>query len=83
MMIGTAMMMVVSCLGLERPGSVLADSLLPLYQGGRTWAQFFDAAKARRVTWKDNYANGAPSPELVERAKAVSGRWYILAVAED
>jgi hypothetical protein len=33
--------------------------------------------------WTSNYARGEPVAESVERAKAVSGKWRLLAVAED
>ena len=62
---------------------VRADSLERLYQQGRTFAEFLAATRARRETWLDNYA-GAVIPEpLLERARAVPGRWRLLVVAED
>lgn len=62
---------------------VASDSVARLYQGGRTWAEFFEAARARKPMWTDNYEAGAADPEFVARAKAVGGQWRILAVAED
>jgi hypothetical protein len=59
------------------------DSLRSLYQSGRTWQQFFDAANARKQMWTDNYARGVPADELATRAEAVPGTWRVLAVAED
>jgi len=63
----------------ERAG----DSLVALYDRGRTWQQFIDSAKARRQTWLDNHANGAPDSAAVARAALVPGRWRFLVVAED
>jgi len=60
-----------------------ADSLIDLHKGGRTWAEFFDAAKARKDMWRENYQNGLPDSAMVARVAAVSGQWRILAVAED
>lgn len=79
----TAVMLVGSCLAASGAEVPRSDSLLALYQGGKTWEEFFVAARARRETWKDNYDRGAPASDLVERAKVVPGQWQILAVAED
>ena len=59
------------------------DSVAQLYQGGRTWGEFFEAAKARKPMWTDNYQAGRPDSAIVDRAKAVGGQWRIVAVAED
>jgi len=64
-------------------GMASSDSLTKLFQGGRTWAEFFEAAKARKAMWGDNYEAGAPDPEMVTRARLVGGQWRIVAVAED
>ena len=63
--------------------SVGTDSLAALYDSGRTWAQFFEAAKARKEMWRSNYQAGAPDSAVVARAKAVGGHWRFLVVAED
>ena len=60
-----------------------SDSLGALFQHGKTWTEFFEGAKSRKETWRDNYANGEPAAELVERARAVDGTWQVLVVAED
>lgn len=62
---------------------VPSDSLVRLYQGGKTWEEFFRGARARRDTWEDNYRQGAADSALVARARAVPGEWRIVAVAED
>ena len=64
-------------------GGAPGDSVARLYQGGRTWGEFFEAAKARKPMWTDNYQAGGPDSAIVDRAKAVGGQWRILAVAED
>ena len=70
--------------GVTPAGSAIArtDSLASLYASGRTWGDFFAAAKARRVLWVDNYARGVPEA-LVARARAVGGTWRFLVVAVD
>ncbi|MHB1326606.1 MAG: thioredoxin family protein [Gemmatimonadales bacterium] len=59
------------------------DSLVALFETGKTWDEFLAAATARRTTWEENYGRGAVSDSaLITRARAVGG-WRILAVAED
>ena len=59
------------------------DSLVALFETGRTWGAFLAAANARRSTWEDNYGRGAVTDSaLIARARAVGG-WRILVVAED
>lgn len=74
---------IVSCL-MPQPGPVPAagDSLVRLFEGGKTWAQFVEGARARREAWRDNYKDGRPDSALVERVRA-AGPWRIVAVAED
>jgi hypothetical protein len=74
------------CLGspaLAHPPAATSDSLVALYERGRTWQQFADSVKARRQTWLDNYATGAPDGAAVARASLVPGRWRFLVVAID
>lgn len=59
------------------------DSLTRLYQGGKTWDDFFRGARARRDTWRDNFDRGTPDSAMVARALAAGAGWKILAVAED
>jgi len=84
-MLSTTMLLVGLCSStgpaLDQAGS--SDSLVKLYQGGKTWQEFFDGARARRETWKENYQIGQPAPEAVARARAVPGSWRVLVVAED
>src|SRR5262249_17940334 len=62
---------------------VVNDSLAPLYESGKSWADFLDGARQNRELWEGNFKNGIPSPAIVSRAKAVPGLWKVLAVAED
>jgi len=60
-----------------------ADSIHQLYESGRSFRDFLDAAKARVETWRGNYARGTLDPAMLARAKAVPGRWRLLVIAED
>jgi hypothetical protein len=60
-----------------------ADSLDQLFQRGRTYAEFLDRAEARRETWLDNTRGASLDSAVLARARAVTGAWKILAVAED
>jgi len=83
-MIAVSLLVAGICLtGVSGPPAAMTDSLAPLYRSGRTWEEFFAAAKARKETWRDNYRRGLPDSAAVERARAVGGSWRVLAVAED
>jgi hypothetical protein len=58
-----------------------ADSLKTAYEGGQTWAAFYDAAERRRELWVRNWTNATVSEELVARARA-AGSWRILVITE-
>lgn len=59
------------------------DSLVALFDTGKSWDQFLAAANARRSTWEENFARGVVTDSaLIARARA-AGNWRILAVAED
>ncbi len=62
---------------------VANDSLAALYESGKSWPEFLEAAKQNRGLWQGNFKKGTPSPAIVTRAKAVPGLWKVLAVAED
>jgi hypothetical protein len=62
---------------------VADDSLAALYESGKSWPEFLEAAKQNRELWSGNFTKGAPSPAILGRAKAVPGLWRVLAVAED
>ena len=54
-----------------------------LFREGKTFAEFLDAAKARREMWLSNYKDAAVPDALLTRALAVPGPWKILVVAVD
>lgn len=60
-----------------------SDSLVRLYESGRTFSDFLAAARSRRETWLANYAAARVEPEQLERARRVPGHWRLLVVAED
>lgn len=70
-----------SCAG--SGASIPADSLDRLHASGRTFTEFLRTATARRDTWTGNYAAVALDGALMARARAVPGRWRLLAVLED
>jgi len=59
------------------------DSMAALYESGKSWQEFLDAAKQNRELWTNNFTKGVPSPATLSRAKAVPGLWKVLAIAED
>jgi hypothetical protein len=75
------------CIASPAPGGLVhragSDSLARLYESGRTWRDFFEAVRARRSLWVENYREGSPAVELVARARAVGGSWRLLVVAVD
>lgn len=59
------------------------DSLVSLFDTGKTWDAFLAAANARRSTWEENYGRGMVTDSaLIARARS-AGPWRILVVAED
>jgi hypothetical protein len=54
-----------------------------LYNKGITFAEFLDAARARRDEWRDRYNDAALTPDLVTRMRALPDQRLILVVAED
>jgi hypothetical protein len=60
------------------------DELQALYESGRTYDDFLGAATRRVELWHANTERAAETDRtLVERARAVGGAWYLLAVAID
>lgn len=59
------------------------DALRALYESGRIFAAFHDAATRRRELWDRNYARGDLDAGAVARARAVGGTWRLLVVAVD
>jgi len=65
-------------------GPETADPRLEtLYRSGREFGDFLETAERRRELWVRNYEEGAVPDDLLERARALEGRWRILAIAED
>ncbi len=69
--------------GCVAPLAFETDSLSGLYQHGRSYSVFLDAAKSRRETWLENTQAATVDPAVLARARAVPGEWELLAVAED
>ncbi len=65
------------------PLHVAPPSLEELYRSGLTFQEFLARADRRKAAWHEHYEQGSVSPEMIERAGAIPGRWRILAIAED
>ena len=66
------------------PEGVSDVEMRELYESGRSFPDFLDAATRRRALWDSNWARSESiDMELVARARAVGGGWRILAVAVD
>jgi len=60
------------------------DELRQIYESGRSYTDFIDAAARRAELWHGNTERAAGiDPALVARARAVGGTWRFLAVAID
>jgi hypothetical protein len=53
------------------------------YRQGISFAEFLEAARARRDEWRQHYNDATVSPDLVTRMRALPDRRLILVVAED
>jgi Thioredoxin len=69
---------------LDPDGTPGDDGLRDIFEGGRSYTQFLDAATQRVDMWHGNTekAEGIDA-ELVRRARGVGGSWKFLAVAVD
>jgi hypothetical protein len=66
------------------PSAPATDStLVALYERGQDFATFYAAARARRELWVRNWEQGRVPADALARARALPGRWRILAVALD
>lgn len=54
-----------------------------LYRSGRDFTEFLETAERRRGLWVRNWEAGEVADDLLARARALDGRWRILAIAED
>lgn len=67
-----------------QPADASRDStLVALYESGQDFETFLREARARREMWDRNWTHGQVSPELLERARAIPGRWRLLVAAVD
>lgn len=65
------------------PTGVGGPDLEALYNSGRTYVEFRDAATNRRQAWTDNYANAHVPDALLARVRSIPGLWRLLVVAEE
>jgi hypothetical protein len=65
--------------------AVAVDTLRGFYESAATYGDFMGAARQRVAEWQGNYARGAEvlHPEVLERARKISGTWYVVIVAID
>ncbi len=54
-----------------------------LYRSGREFGEFLRLAEQRRELWLRHYREGDIPEDLLARARALEGKWRILAIAED
>ncbi len=59
------------------------DGLRVMFEGGVTYAAFLEAARRRRELWLSNTERAEVPADLLARARAVGGTWYLLVVAVD
>ncbi len=57
------------------------DDLRQAYESGLTFPDFLRQADARKELWDRNYGTAEIPADVVERARAVGGQWYVLAIA--
>lgn len=66
---------------LARPGAAQAVVYEDLWAAGVAYDDFLAGADGRRELWERNSARAAVAGPLLERARAVGGRWRLLVVA--
>jgi len=54
-----------------------------VFASGIEFGQFLENAERRKEMWHDNFGKGAVPEPILERLSAISGSWYLLAVAVD
>jgi hypothetical protein len=54
-----------------------------VYEAGIEFGFFLEQAERRKEMWHDNFEKGSVPEELLDRARAVEGAHYLLAVAVD
>ena len=68
------------------PGWDLAatdETLEEIYRQGIPFSEFMENATRRKTLWDRNYGDGEVPEDILSRARALSGTWRILAIAED
>jgi len=53
------------------------------YLRGQTFADYLDSVEKNQELWQGIYDRVALPEERVERARAIGGRWHLLAISED
>ena len=86
MLLPSALLVLTSALGPcvpAAPPSVLSldDDLRQAYESGQAFGDFLQDADARKELWDRNYGSADVPNEVLERAQALGGTWYILAIA--
>jgi hypothetical protein len=69
--------------GVRLAAATREEDVEQLFERGRTWNQFFDAARAQREAWVKTTAGATLPPDLVARFRRVSAGLRLLIVAED
>jgi Thioredoxin len=65
-----------------KPGLV-EETPKELYEAGVPFAAFLESAEARKQMWHDNWGAASVAEALLARSRAVTGPFYILAIAVD
>jgi len=75
----------VPCLkpAVEVPALAPDDALRAYWESGLPFRSFLAEATRRKALWDRNYQSGEVPEELVRRARAIGGTWYLLAIAVD
>lgn len=68
-------------IGAPTPLTASDDDLRDAYESGQLFADFLREADARKELWDRNYGSADVPTEVVERAQALGGTWYVLAIA--
>ena len=73
------------CGGVPQPAdsSWSGADLETMYNGGRTYLEFRDAAERRVDAWHTHYAQAEISDATRTRAQVIPGTWRLLVIAED
>ena len=67
--------------GVPSPLATPDDGLREAYESGQPFADFLRDADARKELWDRNYGTADVPADVVERAQALGGTWYVLAIA--